>query len=116
MPIEINCRPPGGAILDMMNYSVDDDLYAAYARMITGRGQASIASDKKYYCAYVGRRARSYLFSHDQLLKRLGDALVEFGENPKIFQEAMSRDRYIIRSTSRQKLLKMAGEIKRLKA
>lgn len=116
MPIEINCRPPGGAILDMMNYSVDDDLYAAYARMITGRGQASVASDKKFYCAYVGRRDRSYVFSHDQLIKRLGDALVEFGENPKIFQEAMSRYRYIIRSTNRQKLLKMAGDIKRTKA
>ena len=36
MPIEINCRPPGGAILDMMNYSVDDDLYRAYADMIAG--------------------------------------------------------------------------------
>jgi hypothetical protein len=113
MPIEINCRPPGGAILDMMNYSVDDDLFAAYARMITGRGQASVASDKKFYCAYVGRRDRKYVFSHSQVVKRLGDALVEFGENPTIFQEAMSRYRYIVRSTSRDRLLKMAGDIQR---
>jgi hypothetical protein len=116
MPIEINCRPPGGAILDMMNYSVDDDLYAAYARMVTGRGQASVAAEKKFFCAYVGRRDRDYQFTHGQLLKRLGDALVEFGENPKIFQEAMSRYRYIIRSTSREKLLKMVGDIQRTEA
>ena len=91
MPIEINCRPPGGAILDMMNYSVDDDLYAAYARMITGRGQMTVASDKKYYCAFVGRRDRDYVLSHDQLVQRLGDALIEFGENPKIFQKRKFR-------------------------
>jgi len=34
VPIEINCRPPGASILNMMNYSIDDDLYRAYALMI----------------------------------------------------------------------------------
>jgi hypothetical protein len=111
MPIEINCRPPGGAILDMMNYSVDDDLYAAYARMITGQGRAAMTPEKKYFCAYVGRRDRNYVFRHDQLLQRLGGALVEFGENPPVFRSAMSRHRYIIRSTDRKQLLKMAREI-----
>ncbi len=115
MPIEINCRPPGGAILDMMNYSVDDDLYAAYARMITANGRVTVAAKKKFYCAYVGRRNRDYAFTHGQLQNRLGDALVEFGENPKIFQEAMSRYRYIIRSPNRERLLKMAGDIQRTK-
>jgi hypothetical protein len=116
MPIEINCRPPGGAILDMMNYSVDDDLYAAYARMITARGTASVASTKKFFCAYVGRRNRDYALSHAQLVQRLGGALVEFGENPEIFQAAMSRYRYIIRSTDREELLEMAGDIQRTAA
>lgn len=114
MPIEINCRPPGGAILDMMNYSVDDDLYAAYARMIMGREDPPVTASKAYYCAYVGRRERNYLFSHDQLVRRLGDALVEFGENPKIFQAAMSRWRYLIRSQSREQLLAMSADVQRL--
>jgi hypothetical protein len=113
MPIEINCRPPGGAILDMMNYSVDDDLYAAYARMITAQGRARVTANKKYYCAYVGRRNRDYALTHGQLQQQLGDALVEFDENPKIFQAAMSRYRYIIRSPNRERLLKMAGDIQR---
>ena len=115
MPIEINCRPPGGAILDMMNYSVNDDLYAAYARMITLQERVTVAAKKRFYCAYVGRRNRDYLFTHGQLQQRLGDALVEFGENPKIFKEAMSRYRYIIRSPNREQLLKMAGDIQQTK-
>lgn len=114
-PIEINCRPPGGAILDMMNYSVDDDLYAAYARMITNRKGPRVATEKKYYCAYVGRRDRDYLYSHSDLVARLGDALVEFGENPGIFQAAMSRCRYLIRSTEREDLLTMARDAQRQK-
>ena len=115
MPIEINCRPPGGAILDMMNYSADVDLYAAYARMITGRGKAAVAGKKKYYCAYAGRRDRNYLYTHEQLNHQLGLALVEFGENPTVFQQAMSRYRYIIRSPNKKSLLRMVGDIQRVR-
>jgi hypothetical protein len=110
MPIEINCRPPGGAILDMMNYSVDGDLYAAYARMIS-RGETTLLPDKKYYCAYVGRREKPYRLSHEDVLTRCGDRLVEYGENPVVFQGAMSRYRYIVRSPSEEDLLQMAREI-----
>ena len=113
LPIEINCRPPGGAILDMMNYSVDDDLYAAYARMVTGHGDVALPSEKRYYCAYAGRRDRDYALSHDRLVALLGDALVEFGENPPIFQAAMSRYRYIVRATDRDRLLAMVRDIQR---
>jgi len=115
MPIEINCRPPGGAILDMMNYSADVDLYAAYARMITGRDQVAVTGEKKYYCAYAGRRDRNYLYTHEQLNHQLGPALVEFGENPTIFQQAMSRYRYIIRSANREKLLRMVREVQQIR-
>jgi len=110
MPIEINCRPPGGAIIDMMNYSMDGDLYDAYARMIS-RGEITAFPDKKYYCAYVGRRERQYRLSHEEMLAVCGERLVEYGENPLVFQTAMSRYRYIIRSPSEEELLQMARDI-----
>lgn len=108
MPIEINCRPPGGPILDMMNYSVDGDLYAAYARMIS-RGETPALPDKKYYCAYVGRRDRPYRLGHDEVMTLCGERMVEYGENPMVFQGAMSRYRYILRSPSEEDLRQMAG-------
>lgn len=110
LPIEINCRPPGGAILDMMNYSVDDDLYDAYARMIV-HGTAQVAMEKKYYCAYVGRRDRNYARSHPEILKRCGEKLAEYGENPVVFQGAMCRYRYIVRSPAEEEVLAMARDI-----
>jgi hypothetical protein len=107
MPIEINCRPPGGAILDMMNYSIDDDLYAAYARMIA-QGEAVVSNEKKYYCCYLGRRDKDYAHSHFDILATFNHCLVEYSENPPIFQKAMGKHRYILRSASESEILRMA--------
>jgi hypothetical protein len=112
MPIEINCRPPGGAILDMMNYSVDDDLYAVFARMIA-QGETAVPLEKKYYCCYVGRRDKDYVHSHADILAAYGYCLVEYAENPPIFQEAMGKYRYILRSASEAEILRMADFVLR---
>ena len=106
-PIEINCRPPGGAILDMMNYSVDDDLYRAYAGMIT-RGRAAVQAQKKYYCCYIGRKDKHYVHSHDEILSAFGNCLVEHDLNPPVFQQAMGTERYIFRSPNEAEILDIA--------
>jgi hypothetical protein len=107
MPIEINCRPPGGAILDMMNYSVDDDLYRAYAGMIA-RGRADIQAQKKYYCCYLGRKDKHYAHSHNEILAAFGHNLVEHDLNPPVFRQAMGTERYIFRSPNEADMLDMA--------
>lgn len=107
-PIEINCRPPGGPILDMMNFSADVDLYDAYARMVLGEAVA-LPAEKKYYCAYLGRRERDYAMSHEAVCSAYGGELVDSGENPPLFQPAMGRYRYILRSPREDRIRRMAG-------
>ena len=107
MPIEINCRPPGGAILDMMNYSIDDDLYRAYAQMIVN-GRASVQPQKKYYCCYIGRKDKRYVHSHADILSTFGRCLVEHDLNPSVFQQAMGTERYILRSPDEAEILDIA--------
>jgi hypothetical protein len=107
MPIEINCRPPGGAILDMMNYSIDDDLYRAYAEMIVS-GRSSVSPHKKYYCCYVGRKDKDYVHTHEEIISTLGNRLVEQDVNPAVFQQAMGTFRYIFRSPDKKELIEMA--------
>ena len=107
MPIEINCRPPGGAILDMMNYSIDDDLYRAYAQMIT-KGKTSVQPQKKYYCCYIGRKDKRYVHSHAEILSSFGHCLVEHDLNPSVFQQAMGTERYILRSPDEAEIFGMA--------
>jgi ATP-grasp domain len=107
LPIEINCRPPGGAILDMMNYSIDDDLYAAYARMIVS-GRAAVCETKKYFCCYLGRRDRNYRHDHGEIMSAFGSNLMDWAENPPLFHEAMGRYRYILRSPQESDMFRMA--------
>jgi hypothetical protein len=96
----------------MMNYSVDDDLYAAYAQVIA-YGEAAVVSEKKYYCCYLGRRDKHYLNSHSSIVERFGHCLVEYAENPFIFQKAMGKYRYILRSVSESEIHEMADFILR---
>jgi hypothetical protein len=110
LPIEINCRPPGGAILDMMNYSIDDDLYAAYARMIAS-GQDAVCNIKKYFCCYLGRRERNYRHDHGEIISAFGTDLMDWAENPPLFHEAMGRYRYILRSPQESEMYRMADFI-----
>ncbi len=107
IPIEINCRPPGGAILDMMNYSIDDDLYRAYAGMIT-RGRAAVQAQKKYYCCYIGRKDKHYVHSYDEIIAAFGYCLAEHDLNPPVFRQAMGTERYIFRSPNEAEILDIA--------
>jgi hypothetical protein len=110
LPLEINCRPPGGPIIDMMNYSMDDDLYSAYAIMIA-ENRAKISPGKKFYCGYCGRKDKKYAYSHDEIVAKMGHCLVEHSENPKLFWEAMGNYRYIFRSQSESKIHQTAEYI-----
>ena len=110
MPIEINCRPPGGAIVDMMNYSVDDDLYRAYARMIVN-GTTAVQSAKKYFCCYVGRKDKRYANSHADICAACGHRLVEHDRNPALFRQAMGNERYILRAPTEAEIFEMADYI-----
>ena len=110
MPIEINCRPPGGAIVDMMNYSVDDDLYRAYARMIVN-GTTAVQSAKKYFCCYVGRKDKRYAHSHADIRAACGHHLVEHDRNPALFRQTMGNERFILRAPTEAEIFEMADYI-----
>jgi hypothetical protein len=108
VPIEINCRPPGGAILDMMNYSIDGDLYRAYACMITGR-PLDLPREKGYFVGYVGRKDSPHALGHEALVARLGPSLLETAENPPLYWDIMGRTRYIFRSPEENDIIRLAA-------
>ena len=110
MPIEINCRPPGGSILDMLNYSIDDDLYRAYALMITDN-RVLIRPEKKYFVCYLGRRDRRYVHSHAEIMSTHGHRLADHGENPPLYWEVMGRYRYIFRAATEVEIYEIAAYV-----
>lgn len=108
LPIEINCRPPGGAIIDMMNYSIDSDLYRAWARMLMRR-PPGLSQTKKYVVAFIGRKDQPHALGHDALVERLGHRLVETGENPPLYWDVMGRFRYIFRCSDEAEARELAA-------
>ncbi|MBU1536215.1 ATP-grasp domain-containing protein [Myxococcota bacterium] len=112
LPIEINARPPGGPILDLMNYAMDSDLYLHYATMIRDN-RAQIPSEKKYCCAYLSRKGGKYSLSHEEIMEKHGASLVEYTENHPLYWKAMGQYRYIFRSPSENDLLGIMEDVLR---
>ena len=54
---EIGARPPGGRLVDVMNYATDADLFLAWAEAIT-HGRISRPIERRYNAAVIFKRAR----------------------------------------------------------
>ncbi|MCU0561458.1 MAG: hypothetical protein MUD16_14855 [Desulfobacterales bacterium] len=111
IPMEINSRPPGGPILDMMNFSADGDLYRAWACVATGQ-PVELPRGKKFAVGYVGRKDKPYRLSHEEVLARFGPLLVEAAENPPVFQGIMGRTRYLFRSENEADMPAIAAAVR----
>ncbi|MFA5139107.1 MAG: ATP-grasp domain-containing protein [Elusimicrobiota bacterium] len=110
IPLEINARPPGGPILDMMNYGADCDLYRDYARMLKGQ-PVKAPAEKKYLVGFAGRKEKSYLLCHEDVLSRFGHRIVEEGESPPLYWAGMGRYRYIFRSPVENEILSIRDQV-----
>jgi len=109
--LEINCRPPGGFITDMMNFAADIDVYQEWANILMfNKFQAAV--DRKYHCAHIARRnGKSYKLSHEDVCSKYGDKIVMISELSPIFSPVMGNLAYIVRSPSKEDVIKMIHEV-----
>jgi hypothetical protein len=104
--LEINLRPPGGYTLDMMNYACDVDLYSLWARMLTGEDLSGFTFERRFHAAHIARRKQHrYRLSHDELVQRLGSALMVYRELPPVIAGAMGDQVYLVRHAELEPLL-----------
>lgn len=103
--LEINIRPPGGFTTDMMNYSSDIDIYSLWAKVVTGRSVDGFKYQRRYHCAHLSRRfGRDYRIPHEELLRKLGPALVASREIPPVLAAAMGDWMYMVRYSEQAEL------------
>ncbi|MCX5791205.1 MAG: ATP-grasp domain-containing protein [Elusimicrobia bacterium] len=96
--LEVNIRPPGGFTLDMFNYSCDLDLYAVWARVMTG-APLTLEYKRKYHCCHIGRKYRlPYRHSHEEIMDKLGAMVMQYQELPPVLARAMGDCVYIVRA------------------
>ena len=104
--LEVNIRPPGGFTVDMFNYSCDLDVYALWARVMTGK-PVSVDYARKYFCCYIGRKHRlSYKHSEEEILLELGPSLLQHDELPPVLARAMGDRGYIVRAETLPEIMK----------
>lgn len=100
LPLEINCRAPGGPVLDLMSIAFDFDIYELYAKIVAGEKIKKL-EDAPYYCGYVGlQRGDSISHKHDrnEIMLQFADVVVDYRENPDVFEKAMGKYYYILKS------------------
>ncbi len=105
--LEMNLRPPGGFTTDMMNAACEFDVYALWAKVLTGRDLSAFHYERKYHTAHAGRRDnRSYRLSHPALIAELGPLLFSEKPIPKVFSVTMGDHMYLLRHPELETLLR----------
>jgi hypothetical protein len=109
--LEVNMRPPGGAVVDMWNWAGDIDFFRAWAEVVL-QGTTSISSVKPNYVLWSGRKpGRPYRLTHDEVSARFADLLIHVERVDDVFATAMGSFGYVLRHPSLDVLLEASAEI-----
>lgn len=98
MPLEINCRPPGGATIDMWNYANDFDVFREYA---------NIVRENKFYTdiqhpwnvVYISRKAsKNYVNSIEAVCQKYAENIICVQSIPGVFAKIMGEQGILVRT------------------
>jgi hypothetical protein len=97
--LEVNLRPPGGFMTDMMNYACDMDVYHLWARAVTRDATlSSFVCQPRYHVAHVARRfGTHYQHSPEEIRGRLGEHLLWHRTTPPLFSPIMGDEMFLTR-------------------
>jgi len=75
---EIGARPPGARTVDLMNFTIDDDLYSGWANAVV-HGTLPHPVERRYNAASIFKRASGQ--GRIQHIEGLGRLMAEYGEH-----------------------------------
>jgi hypothetical protein len=109
--LEVNMRPPGGYMVDMINYANNVDIYNVWADMIV-QDKLNIDIERKYHAGYASRKDHyTYKHSHEDILAKFGDRIVHHKPIEKVFQRAMGHYAYLFRSPNLKEIKEIIAYI-----
>lgn len=90
--LEVNMRPPGGSIPDMMNFANNIDVYQIWADMVAYDG-SDYSKERPYSCCFYGRRdAYSYVYSNDEIKAAFPSNIRMHVRLPEVIGRAMGNE------------------------
>lgn len=100
--LEVNMRPAGGYITEMMNVANFTDVYQIWADMVTYNERKLQDSGQRCYCAFASRRdANKYLHTHEEILARYGDRITMCDRMPELMGPSMGNQMYIVKAADK---------------
>lgn len=109
--LEVNFRPPGGFVPDLMNYAGELDVYRLWAEVLLTQ-KASFSKLRRYSAGFVGRRnSIRYQYTTQEIQKMFSEEMICITYLPEAFAQAMGNVAIIARFTSparREEFFKMA--------
>jgi hypothetical protein len=94
--LEVNMRPAGGFIPDMMNYSHSTDVYQIWADMVCFDRSYKKPGGPDRFCVFIGAKDRfTHTHSHEEIMSRYGDRITMCQRMPDVFAAAMGNQMYM---------------------
>ena len=110
--LEVNMRPSGGFTPEMINYACSTDFYRDWADMVCFDRLTLPDYPKKYFAAHYGRRKEhSYRYSHEEIMSRWGENVMESGALDPALATAMGDIFYIARFETEEEMNRWRAEM-----
>ncbi|HAE37393.1 MAG TPA: carboxylate--amine ligase, partial [Candidatus Riflebacteria bacterium] len=105
--LEMNCRPPGGYTVDLMNFSADVNVYQEWANVIAeNRFIGNV--ERKYYAAHIARKSgKNYRYSLEAIYNRYSHRIAMHAQVPLVFSEVMGNEAFLVRSPDESDIFEM---------
>ena len=104
LPLEINCRPPGGLTIDMWNYANDFDVFNEYAHIVK-ENQFHSHITHPWNVVYIARKAnRNYVHSIEEVCQRFAGNIISVQQVPGVFAKIMGEHGILARTETMEQL------------
>ena len=110
--LEVNMRPSGGFTPEMINYACSTNFYRDWEVMVCFDRLTLPDYPKKYFAAHYGRRKEhSYRYSHEEIMSRWGENVMESGALDPALATAMGDIFYIARFETEEEMNRWRAEM-----
>jgi len=93
--LEVNMRPGGGYMPDMMDYAHSTDVYSIWADMIAYDERRMPESPDQQFCIFFGRRDRfHYVHNKKDVLEKYGSRIKMSERMPEVLSTAMGNQMF----------------------
>lgn len=100
MPLEVNCRPPGGLTIDMWNYANDFDVFREYANIVQ-HNQFHTDITHPWNVVYISRKAnKNYANSIQSICEKFANNIISVQHVPGVFAKIMGEEGILARTAT----------------